>query len=83
MTDEEIWAAFYTAAGAQKALAPSAPAGPIVGRFISVLVKKLSDFWQKHKATLIPVLTQTAIAALDAIVANASSIEVVNLPGPD
>lgn len=83
MTEEEIWMSYLTGAQAAKSMAPSAPSGPIVGRFLSVLAKKAGEFWTRHKATLIPVLTNLAIAALDALVANMASIEAVNNPGPD
>lgn len=83
MTEQEMWDALYASAVAQKALAPAAPAGPIVGRFIAVLAVKLAEFWQAHKATLIPVLNTLAIAALDAVSANLGAIKAVNNPGPD
>lgn len=83
MTDEERWAAYLTAAQAQtNRTDPLAPATGIKGRWIAFLAKKLVDFWQKHKATLLPYLTNLAIAALDALVAHLGEIQVVDPPGP-
>lgn len=83
MTDAERWQAYYDFALAQKAAAPAAPGGGyIVGRFITVLVKGVVGFWGRHKATLIPHLTGTAIAALEALVSELPNILSVNPPGP-
>jgi len=54
----------------------------VQGRFISILVDKVCAFWGRHKASLIPFLSQLAIAALEALVAAKSDIDTVNPPGP-
>jgi hypothetical protein len=84
MTPEEQWAALYTTAGLQKAHGATPPSiiSGIKGRWITVLVNRLCEFWGKHKATLIPVLSQLAIAALDAVVSAQADIQEVNPPGP-
>lgn len=83
MTDAEQWQAYYDYAGALKAAADgSLPSTGIVGRSITYLTDKLIVLWGKHKATLIPFLSQLAVAALEAIVANKASIDAVNPPGP-
>jgi hypothetical protein len=83
MTDAERWQAYLDMATALKASHPSAPAtGGIVGRFITVLAKRLARFWKDHRDTLIPHLTATAIAALEAVAAEIPNIIGVNPPGP-
>lgn len=83
MTEAERWDAYYQFALATKSAAGTAPVtGGIAGRFITVLVKRLATFWGRHKATLIPHLTATAIAALEAIVSELPNILPVNPPGP-
>lgn len=83
MTPEEQWMSIYDHAGALKAAyGTEATSGGIRGRFIVVLVNKLCEFWEKHKDTLIPFLSQLAIAALEAIVTQRSQIATVNDPGP-
>jgi hypothetical protein len=47
------------------------------------MVDKLVEFWDDHKSTLIPFLTDFAIAALEALVAARSDISSINLPGPN
>jgi len=83
MTEEEQWAAYLAYAQAQKAVAGDAPSSSgVVGRWITVLAKTLVLFWGRHKATLIPHLTATAIAALEALVSELPNILTVNPPGP-
>lgn len=80
----ETWDAYLTVAEAlQPSTSPAIPVSPVVGRFIRFLVDKLVKFWGKHKATLIPYLTQLAIAAIEALVANQGAFDNVNPPGPD
>lgn len=82
MTTEE-WTAIYTVAGVQKAIAGDLPVvNGIIGRSITFLVGKLVDFWGAHSATLIPYLTQAAIAALNALLAARADIDRVNPRGP-
>lgn len=83
MTIDEQWAAYLDFAQAEKAAAGTAPAtGGIPGRYITVLATVLVRFWGRHKAKLIPHLTATAIAALEALVSELPNILVVNPPGP-
>jgi len=82
VTDEEIWMAFYTNAGALKALAPSATPENVVGRTVTILVHKLVAFWKRHKDKLIPVLSQLAVAALESLAGNEAAIDSINPPGP-
>lgn len=83
MTEEEQWSAYLAYGQAEKAAsAPAVPGASIIGRYITVLAKALALFWGRHKATLIPHLTSTAIAALDAIVSELPNILTVNPPGP-
>lgn len=83
MTDEERWASYLEYGQALKATAGTAPAaGGVPGRFITVLVLTLVRFWGRHKATLIPHLAATAIAALEALVSELPNILTVNPPGP-
>lgn len=84
MTDAEQWAAYLAYGQAQKEVAGTAPVtGGVVGRFITHLATALAVFWGRHKATLIPHLTATAIAALEAIVSELPNILAVNPPGPN
>lgn len=83
MTDEERWAGYLVGAQAQTGRSsPLAPVTGIKGRWIVFLATKLCEFWLAHKATLLPYLTNLAIAALDALVAHLAEIATVNLPGP-
>lgn len=82
MTDEEIWAGYLAGAAAAKASVPTSLAAGIAGRFIAVMSKRLVEFWGKHRATLVPCLTQLAIAALDALAAQLINIITVDPPGP-
>lgn len=83
MTDSEKWASYLAYGQALKATAGAAPGGAsIAGRFITALAKRLVVFWGRHKATLIPHLTATAIAALEALVSELPNILTVNPPGP-
>lgn len=81
---EEQWAAFHTVAGVMQQIAGSGvpPTGPVEGRSITTFAEELARFWDDHKATLIPVLSQLAIAALEALVAALPDILTVNGPGP-
>lgn len=78
------WDKIWENAGMLKQFAGS---GTVVygirGRFISTLVKKLLDFWDRHQDTLVPVLSQIAIAALQALAAARPSFESINTPGPE
>lgn len=79
---EEQWNSLFSYAGTLKATyGPTSLANQVVGRAITYIVDRLVKFWGRHKATLIPVLTQTAIAALEAIVAAKPDIDAVNPPG--
>lgn len=84
MTPEEIaWMAIFHAAGVMKSVAGDMPAtNGIIGRSITYLVGKLVVFWGRHKARLIPFLTQLAIAALEAVATAKPDIDRVNPPGP-
>jgi len=84
MTDEQIWMEIFNQAGNKQAIYGSGtpPAG-VRGRFVATLARTLVNFWNKHQATLIPVLSQLAIAALEAVAQNIVAIEVVNTPGPE
>lgn len=80
-TDE--WAAIFTVAGLEKAAAGDRPdENEIKGRSITYGVDDLVQFWNRHKATLLPFLTQFAIAALNALVSAQTDIDVINPPGP-
>lgn len=80
----EQWAAFLTTAQVlQPEAIPKAPIVGIKGRFITVLVDKLVEFWARHQDQLIPYLTQLAIAALNALLAAKTDIDNINLPGPE
>jgi hypothetical protein len=83
MTDAE-WLAILHYAQVLQPL-PGAISAPndIKGRFIRQLVDRLVAFWGRHQATLIPFLTQAAIAALNALVAAQSGIDAINPPGPE
>ena len=81
--DDEQWAAFFTVAVAKKGMAvPSPGVHGILGRSIAKAVRVVCFLWGRYQATLIPVLTASAIAALDALVANLGAIEAINPPGP-
>lgn len=81
--EEQQWMAIYTAAGLSAPPGgPSAVPNLVKGRFIAALATKLVLFWGRHKATLIPFLSQIAIAALDAMVAALPAIQSVDPPGP-
>lgn len=81
---EEQWAAFHTVAGVMQLVAGSGvpPGQPVEGRSITSFTEELVRFWDDHKVTLIPVLSQLAIAALEALVAALPDILSVNGPGP-
>lgn len=80
-TDE--WQAFLTRAKLDQPLdTPTAPINGVRGRFIAMLATRLAKFWGEHRATLVPVLTQLAIAALDALVSALADIQRVDPPGP-
>lgn len=84
MTDAEIWAEIFKQAGVKKAVyTVPAPASGVKGRFIAHLATVLVNFWNKHQATLIPVLSQLAVAALEAVAQNLTAIAAVNNPGPE
>lgn len=84
MTELEQWQAYYDYAKALKsAMGTTAPAGNIKGRFLAVLVNKVVKFWEKHKATIVPFLTNLAIAALEALAAQATAIGTIDPPGPN
>jgi hypothetical protein len=84
MTDEQLWMEIYKQAGAKMNMFGSGvPPGGVRGRFVATLARTLVTFWLKHQATLIPVLSQLAIAALEAVAQNIAAIEVVNVPGPE
>jgi hypothetical protein len=79
----EQWAALLTVAELQKEAAGDRPAeNQVRGRSITEKVDELIEFWGRHKATLLPFLTNLAIAALDALVAAQADIDVINPPGP-
>lgn len=83
LTDEQLWAEIYKQAGNKKQAlgAPAAPTG-LQGRFITALILRLVAFWEKHQSTLIPVLSQLAIAALDAVAQRINEYKALNVPGP-
>ena len=77
------WDAFLTRAKLDQPLdVPVAPINAIRGRFIAELTVRLVKFWGEHRATLIPVLTQLAIATLDALTSAVTDIKAVDPPGP-
>lgn len=82
-TDTE-WLAFLERARLEQTAAPTALAIPnqVRGRFISALVKRVCDFWGRHRSILVPLLTQLAVAALDALTAAQSDIARIDPPGP-
>lgn len=83
MTERDSWLAIYDAAVLAKTTAGTdASPNKIIGRSITYIVNRLVDFWGQHKATLIPVLSQLAIAALEAVVTARPAIQQVNPPGP-
>lgn len=82
--NKDEWMAVWDYAGAVKTAAGDLPVtNGIVGRWITVLVNKLTKFWAQHSATLTPYLTQAAIAALQALLAAQPDIQRVNPPGPE
>jgi len=83
LTEEQQWSEIYKQAVALKQqFGSGVPTPGLKGRSIVFLARRLTNFWQKHRATLIPVLSQLAIAALEAVAQNIASIEGVNNPGP-
>jgi hypothetical protein len=74
--------AFVEYARAVQVSAPLAVGGGVKGRWIRILVDKLVEFWGRHQATLIPYLSQLAIAALQSLVAAQADIDIVDPPGP-
>lgn len=84
MDDAQLWQEIFKQAGNKKLMytVPS-PVYGVKGRFIAVLAERLAAFWVKHQATLIPVLSQLAVAAIEAIVQNLAAIKAVNGPGPE
>lgn len=83
MTDAE-WLAIMAYARVLQPDSSAAISSPndIRGRYIARLVDKLVAFWGRHQSTLIPFLTQGAIAALNALVAAQAGIDAVDPPGP-
>lgn len=81
---EEQWVNIWKAAGALKLAGGAAPDATwmIKGRWITVIYNKLCQFWSDHKATLIPVLSQLAIATLEAVLTARANVNQVNAPGP-
>ena len=80
---EEDWGVFIKNANVQKAMVVAPGTGnQIKGRFIKILADKLIEFWERHKNTLIPFLTNLAIAALDALASAQNDIGSVDPPGP-
>lgn len=54
------------------------------GRSIVYLIYKLSVFWGRHKATLLPYIQDAAIsAALDTLANLIVEVVAINPPGPD
>lgn len=84
LTGDQLWAEIYKQAGVKKDMydVPTPQFG-IRGRFISVLATRLAKFWVRHQDTLIPFLSQLAIAALEAVAQNLPAIQAVNPPGPE
>lgn len=83
MTPQEQWQSYYDYAEAEKAaVTPVLSYNGVIGRSITFLVNRLVKFWGDHKSTLIPVLSQLAIAALEALVAQQANIDLVDPPGP-
>ena len=84
ITTEDEWVHFWKVAGTLKAThaAIPVPANGIRGRWITVLYDRLCKFWNDHKETLIPVLSQFAVATLEALIAARSDVHHVNPPGP-
>lgn len=80
----EQWAALYVVAGVMKAGSgpPGPPGTPVQGRSISTFADDLVRFWNDHRDTLTPILSQLAIAALEALIAALPDILAVNGPGP-
>jgi hypothetical protein len=77
------WDALWNHAGMLKNMAGSGnvPNG-VRGRWISTLVDRVCAFWEQHKDTLIPWLSQFAIAALEALLSARTNIDSVNGRGP-
>lgn len=83
MTEQQQWDEIFKYAGVIKAQAGDfPPVFGIKGRFITALVERLTDFWQRHRDTLAPYLTQIAIAAIEAVLANKGAYQNLNNPGP-
>ena len=82
-TDEQ-WLAFiqYARTVQTSTAIPGPGVHGVRGRFIRVLVDRLVKFWGDHQATLIPFLSQLAIAALQSLVAAQADIDVIDPPGP-
>ena len=60
-----------------------AAATGIRGRFFSVLLKKALDFYERHSATINPILTSAAEAALAVLIAELPAIiAALNPRGP-
>jgi hypothetical protein len=78
------WMTIWENAGVLKeAYGTRAVSHGIIGRSISSFAAKLENFWTRHQDTLIPFLTQFAIATLNAVVAAKADINAVNPPGPE
>lgn len=83
MLTPEQWTDIFNYAEVLKVTYGERPVGnQIIGRSITVLVDALVGFWGRHKATLIPFMTNLAIAALEALVAAKADIDLVNPIGP-
>lgn len=83
MTDDEWLAILHYARVLQPVPGALTIPNDIRGRWLTVLVDKLLAFWGRHQDTLIPFLTQAAIAALNALLAARSGIDAINPPGPE
>lgn len=54
------------------------------GRSIVYLIYKLAVFWGRHKATLLPYITDSSISgALDTLANVIVAVQAINPPGPD
>jgi hypothetical protein len=78
----EQWDAFRLVATIAQPTVPIPGVHGVIGRSITKGVAVVCGLWARHRKTLIPFMTQLAIAALDALLSAQVDINNVNPPGP-